>query len=467
MHSSELPNQIADQVSDAVVTAGSNAYCYDQNGNMRRRTIGGSVYNLTYDAENRLTGVSGSVTASYVYDGDGNRVKETIAGVTRVFVGNHYEVDNGVVKKYYYAGATRVAENSGGALTYLLADHLGSQALTLDSAGNRLNTNTEIRYYAYGAMRYTAGSTPTSFNFTGQRRDSGSGLLFYNARWYDPAVGRFLQADTVVPEPGNPQSLNRYSYVGNQPLKYTDPTGHWTEDQLKFAFGKDWRERFFGKNAVFEGRENLLKFLVSDSTTNLPVLAVASKMMTEAAKAHAFGIDFGNIDALGARVAGTLGSAAMVGASGDAILNLAAGQFSLFLSPEAGFIVGGSAQIVGGLTVMKNLPSNDTYRGTFMAVGIVGGAPVGANVEAFWGSPMAETYNAYDKTHGGFLGVGPAADLGMYGSISYSLEAYRYDSGGGTSFPYFFIDPLTVVAEVGAAVWHDVVMHPAWPWNSR
>ena len=191
-----------------------------------RRTIGGSVYNLTYNAENRLTGVSGSVTASYVYDGDGKRVKETIAGVTRVFVGNHYEVDNGVVKKYYYAGATRVAENSGSALTYLLGDHLGSQALTLDSSGNRLNTNTEIRYYPYGGLRYSAGSTPTTFNFTGQRRDSGSGLLFYNARWYDPAVGRFLQADTIVPEPGNPQALNRYSYSANNSLRFIDPSGH-------------------------------------------------------------------------------------------------------------------------------------------------------------------------------------------------------------------------------------------------
>lgn len=58
----------------------------------------------------------------------------------------------------------------------------------------------------YGVARYTAGATPTTFNFTGQRRDSGSGLLFYNARWYDPVVGRFLQADTIVPAPGNPQS---------------------------------------------------------------------------------------------------------------------------------------------------------------------------------------------------------------------------------------------------------------------
>ncbi|MBM4459439.1 MAG: RHS repeat-associated core domain-containing protein [Chloroflexi bacterium] len=84
----------------------------------------------------------------------------------------------------------------------------------------------------------TAGITPTSFNpstalrtgFTGQRKDSGSGLLFDNARWYDLQVGRFLQADTIVPAPGNPQSLNRYSYVGNRPLVYTDPSGYAPQD---------------------------------------------------------------------------------------------------------------------------------------------------------------------------------------------------------------------------------------------
>ena len=210
-------------------TASYQKYWYDQNGNATRRISGSQDVTLTYDAENRLTAMAGGVTASYVYDGDGQRVKETIAGVTRVFVGNTYEVDNGAVKKYYYAGSVRVAENSGGALYYLLTDHLGSTALTLDSAGNRLDANTEIRYYPYGAPRYTAGTTPTTFNFTGQRRDSGSGLLFYNARWYDPVIGRFISADTIVPEPGNPQSLNRYSYVLNNPLGAVDGTGHWPE----------------------------------------------------------------------------------------------------------------------------------------------------------------------------------------------------------------------------------------------
>ena len=167
--------------------------------------------------------MSGSVTASYVYDGDGNRVKETIGGVTRVFVGNTYEVDNGTVKKYYYAGATRVAESSGGVLYYLLTDHLGSTALTLDSSGVRV---TELRYYPYGGVRYNPGGQVTTSRFTGQRWDSGTAVYFYQSRWYDPLIGRFLAADTIVPQPQDPQSLNRYSYVGNQPLRFTDPTGH-------------------------------------------------------------------------------------------------------------------------------------------------------------------------------------------------------------------------------------------------
>ena len=70
------------------------------------------------------------------------------------------------------------------------------------------------------------GDVPTDRRFTGQRRDGAVGLYDYNARWCDPAIGRFLQPDTIVPEPGNPQDLNRYAYVRNNPVRYTDPSGH-------------------------------------------------------------------------------------------------------------------------------------------------------------------------------------------------------------------------------------------------
>ncbi len=67
---------------------------------------------------------------------------------------------------------------------------------------------------------------PTDYQFTGQKKDTGTGLYYYGARYYDPVTGRFVSADTIVPSSGNPQSLNRYSYVYNNPVKYTDPTGH-------------------------------------------------------------------------------------------------------------------------------------------------------------------------------------------------------------------------------------------------
>ena len=180
---------------------------------------------LTYDTENHLTSVSGGASASFVYDGDGNRVKATFGGSTIAYVGDYFEWKGSTndMVKYYYANGQRIAMRVGSNTPYyLLTDHLGSTAITADSSGTRV---AELRYYAYGGTRYTYGTTPTAYKFTDQRLDESTGLMYYGARYYDPALGRFVQADTIVPEPGNPQALNRYSYVLNNPLRYTDPTG--------------------------------------------------------------------------------------------------------------------------------------------------------------------------------------------------------------------------------------------------
>jgi RHS repeat-associated protein len=76
-----------------------------------------------------------------------------------------------------------------------------------------------------GDRRNSQGTLGTDRQFTGQRLD-GTGLYYYNARYYDPTIGRFISADFVIPDYSNPQNLNRYSYVANNPLKYTDPSGH-------------------------------------------------------------------------------------------------------------------------------------------------------------------------------------------------------------------------------------------------
>jgi RHS repeat-associated protein len=153
---------------------------------------------------------------------ESRRMKATVNGVTTYYVGDHYEVSGGVVKKYYSAGGKCVALRSGRTLFWLLNDHLGSTAVTLSGTTEA----GEVRYRAFGASRFTSGTTPTSVRFTGQREEAALGLYFYNARWYDPALGHFLSPDTVVPEPGNALDYHRYAYVRFNPLKYEDGSGH-------------------------------------------------------------------------------------------------------------------------------------------------------------------------------------------------------------------------------------------------
>ena len=90
-------------------------------------------FTLNYDAENRLVSVTGAATANFIYDADGKQVKAVVDGVTTYYVGNHYEVKSSVVTKYYFAGTTRIAVRTGGTLSFLLSDHLGSSSVTTDA----------------------------------------------------------------------------------------------------------------------------------------------------------------------------------------------------------------------------------------------------------------------------------------------------------------------------------------------
>jgi RHS repeat-associated protein len=154
-------------------------------------------------------------------------VKSVVNGVTTYYVGGIYEkeVDGGTTteRKYYSAGSKRIAMRVNGTLTWLLGDHLGSTSVTAQADGT---FQSEMRYTAFGETRSSSGPTPTDYQYTGQRHEAEFGLYFYKARWYDPASAHFTQADTLIPEPGNPMALDRYAYVMNNPLKYTDPTGH-------------------------------------------------------------------------------------------------------------------------------------------------------------------------------------------------------------------------------------------------
>ena len=144
---------------------------------------------------------------------------------TTYFVGAHYEVTNGTITKYYYAGSQRIALRTNGTLNFLLGDHLGSTSLTTDATGVVIS---EMRYKAWGETRYASGTTPTKYQYTGQYSYATDfGLHFYNARWYDSSLSRFAQADSIIPlETQGVQAWDRFAYTNNNPIRYTDPSGH-------------------------------------------------------------------------------------------------------------------------------------------------------------------------------------------------------------------------------------------------
>ncbi|MBI4605295.1 MAG: RHS repeat-associated core domain-containing protein, partial [Planctomycetes bacterium] len=116
-------------------------------------------------------------------------------------------------------------------------DHLGSSAVTTDRTGALVE---ELAYYPFGELRHrhaAQSSTPIDYDFTDKETDDESGLVYHGARFYNPSIGRFLSVDPLYGDPAavesdaleafltNPQKLGLYSYVLNNPLKYSDPDG--------------------------------------------------------------------------------------------------------------------------------------------------------------------------------------------------------------------------------------------------
>jgi len=198
------------------------SYSYDANGNM----TGGAGRSIIYDFENRAIQITKmGVTTDFVYDGDGGRVSKTVGGTTTTYIGKHYLCENGACKRLIFSGDLRIAEvdSTSGDPIYFHTDHLGSTGVVTDKLGNNIE---DITYYPYGLSYSDTGTENVRYKFTGQELDFSTDLYFYNARYYDPSLARFISADSIVPDPLDPQSFNRYSYVRNNPINLTDPTGH-------------------------------------------------------------------------------------------------------------------------------------------------------------------------------------------------------------------------------------------------
>jgi RHS repeat-associated protein len=214
---------------------GAALHLFDLNGNLRDDGV--KVY--TWDDRNRLTAISGAVTASFEYDALGRRIRKTVTGTTT---------------EYLYDGLDAVQELSAGGVAanlltglgvddvllrtdavgsrHVLKDGLGSSIALADDAGALPTT---LSYEPFGTT--TVGGQPApAVQFTGRDND-GTGLYYYRARYYETGRHRFVSEDPVGLGGGD---VNVYAYVRNVPTRYTDASGLWIDTVVDiFSIGYD------------------------------------------------------------------------------------------------------------------------------------------------------------------------------------------------------------------------------------
>lgn len=222
----------------------SDGMVYDAAGNLIQD--GAKIY--TYDAENRmLTATVGSVQTRYFYDGDGARIKKVVTTngtpLTTRFVygpGGLLAEHEGATttpqtptREYFYGATGMLTVVEGTDFKYAMPDTLGSPRLFTDAAGNVVSRRD---FYPFGdeipvgvggrapAQGYAVNEKVRK-KFTGYERDDETGLDFAQARYFSGGLGRFQSPDPLAGSILKPQSLNRYTYCLNNPLKYFDPSG--------------------------------------------------------------------------------------------------------------------------------------------------------------------------------------------------------------------------------------------------
>jgi len=215
----------------AVTNIGATTYIYDQNGNLTSDGARG----FAWDYQNRLMGILG--VSSYSYDHQGQRVKAMTRSTTTLYPTKFYNTDSTTPVKHIFTGSLLVATIKGtGAKATVYSvhtDHLTGSNIITNSSGSQEELTD---YYPFGDIRLDqkAGSFSEQRKFTGHEYDADTGLSYFDARYYNGRVGRFLSEDPVFLQATfsltDPQSLNAYAYARNNPVRYNDPDGKWFWD---------------------------------------------------------------------------------------------------------------------------------------------------------------------------------------------------------------------------------------------
>jgi RHS repeat-associated protein len=241
-------------------TSGNTQSCYDANGNHTRQFtntgLRRQIIYTPFDLPHRMLGHTLNKKVEFYYGPNRERIRRLdFDGVNSVsaretthFVGNaeihRYNTGKLEVRRYVGAATIVLSRDTQGLVRtehrYVLTDNLGSTHRVVAGTGDVV-AGGEMSFDPWGARRQALSgaamdliaqlsfdtSGTTRHGYTGHEQVDPLGIIHMRGRIYDPNLGRFLQADPMVQDPFNGQSLNRYTYVFNNPLAYTDPTGYW------------------------------------------------------------------------------------------------------------------------------------------------------------------------------------------------------------------------------------------------
>lgn len=221
--------------ANRLISAGSIPFTFDDNGNQATEGSGTAQVTFSFDSADRLTSASGGgfVSSGFGYDGDGNRVSQMVGTNTYRYLNDistgfatvlqEAGPDGAIV---YVRGRGLVSAEGPSFTYYYHYDALGSVAGLTDPTGHL------AQRYVYDVWGLRALSAPgpqvgtrNKFGYKGEALDPGTSLYYLRARYYDPTLGRFISQDPLSGFDREPQSLNRFVYVRNNPATLTDRTG--------------------------------------------------------------------------------------------------------------------------------------------------------------------------------------------------------------------------------------------------
>ncbi|MBZ5671403.1 MAG: RHS repeat-associated core domain-containing protein, partial [Acidobacteriia bacterium] len=210
----------------------NSGFTYDNSGDMTADGVTSYVWNGA-----GLLKTVGSTT--YTYDGDGKRVMNSAGTYYWTTPSGDQLSDTpgaGAGNEYVYFAGRRIAwVDSGGTVRYYWGDHLGSTRIVTDAAGNVCY---DADYYPFQGARtpYVSNCTP-AYKMAGMKFDQESGNYYTLNRYYPANLARWLSPDPLAGGITNPQSLNRYAYVLNNPTTFIDPLGLQDKSNIKLQAG--------------------------------------------------------------------------------------------------------------------------------------------------------------------------------------------------------------------------------------